>query len=316
MGPPSTPATARSTLDKEESWVDAQAVLALQGLFVRAHTVADGVLAGLHQSRRHGRSVEFAEHKVYAPGDDMRHMDWKAYAKFDRYYIKRFLEETSLRAFVVSDVSGSMAYAGGAPGSLPGVSKADYARVLCGTLAYLLVRQADTVGCMTFADVAGPRTAIRGGERQLKEILDNLDAAKVGGDTRPLEALAGLSHHVSRRALVVVASDLLDAGTQVLEPLTALANRGADVALLHILHPDEVQFPYDGLIRFLDLEGTREAQVDAESVRAAYLEEFGAWLSQVERDAQGRGLDYLRITTDEPPARALLRFLLPRRRGN
>ena len=296
--------------------MDAAAVQALSGLFVRARTVADGVLAGLHQSQRHGRSVEFAEHKVYAPGDDVRHMDWKAYAKFDRFYVKRFLEETSLRAFLVSDVSGSMAYAGGAPGSLPGIGKADYARILAGTLAYLLIRQADTVGCLTFSDVAGPHTAVRGGERQLQEVLNNLDQARVGGTTRPVEALSSLALHVSRRSLVVVCSDLLDAGEEVLEPLAALRNRGADVALLHVLHPDETQFPYDGMVRFLDLEGAREAQVDAPSVKAAYLEEFGAWRQGMERAAQERGLDYLMVTTDQPPAQALLRFLLPRRRGN
>ncbi|MBI5495892.1 MAG: DUF58 domain-containing protein [Deltaproteobacteria bacterium] len=310
-----TPATSASAphVGDAPAFLSSEAVMALSGLFVRARTVADGVLAGMHQSQRHGRSVEFAEHKVYTPGDDVRHLDWKAYARFDRYYIRRFLEETSLRAFLVADVSGSMAYAGGAPGSRPGIGKADYARVLCGTLACLLVRQADTVGCMTFADTAGPKTAIRGGERQLHEVLDNLASARVGGPTHPAESLAALASHVSRRALVVVATDLLDTGLEILEPLAALRNRGADVAVFHVIHPDEEHFPYDGLIRFLDLEGERETQVDAAAVRTAYLEEFGAWLTDVENRAHDRGLDYLRVGTDEPPARALLRFLEPRR---
>lgn len=310
---PNTPAKGTPSQTPAEAFVDAQAVQALSGIMLRARTVADGVLAGLHRSQRHGRSVEFAEHKVYAPGDDTRHIDWKAFAKFDRYYVKRFLEETSLRAFMVCDVSNSMAYGGGHDRSRPGVRKVDYAKTLSATLASMLIRQADTVGVMTFSDVSGPRTAIRGGERQLTEILENLDRAAVGGKTDPLSSLAALSAQLSRRALVVVCSDLLDGGKDLLEPLTALRNRGADVALLHILHPDETTFPFDGMVRFLDLEGDREAQVDAQGIREAYLEELNAWQVQVEKSAQERGVDYHLITTDTPPALALLRFLLPRR---
>jgi uncharacterized protein (DUF58 family) len=155
--------------------------------------LADGVLAGLHRSPRHGRSVEFADHKVYTPGDDTRHVDWRAFARSDRFYVKRFLDETSLRAFLICDTSASMAYGGGHDRSLPGVRKADYARTLCASLAWLLIRQADAVGLMTFADEAGPRTAIRWGERQLSELLDALERATLGGGTRPAQALAVLA---------------------------------------------------------------------------------------------------------------------------
>lgn len=311
MASPSAPGSTPPTGPR---FLDAQAVQALSGLTVRSRAVADGVLAGIHQSQRHGRSVEFAEHKVYAPGDDTRHIDWKALAKFDRFYVKRFLEETSLRAFLVADMSGSMDYRGDHERSLPGVRKADYARTLVGSLACLLIHQSDTVGVMTFANEAGPRTAVRGGQRQLQEILENLDQARVGGTTDPVASLGALARQLSRRAMVVVCSDLMDQGVQLLDPLAALRNRGADVVVLHVLHPDEVRFPYDGMVRFLDLEGTREVQVDAHTVREAYLEEFGRWRAQVESDALSRGLDYLQVTTDEPPASALMRMLMPRRR--
>ncbi|MEW5854845.1 MAG: DUF58 domain-containing protein [Myxococcota bacterium] len=309
---PSTPAATQAP---QERWVDAQAIQALSGLLIRARTVADGVLAGLHRSQRHGRSIEFAEHKVYSPGDETKHIDWKAFGKFDRYYVKRFIEETAMRAFMVCDVSSSMTYAGGAPGSLPGVMKADYAKTLSATLAYLLLRQTDAVGCMTFAETSGPRVAIRGGDRHLVEVLEALEQAPVGGLTRPAESLASLVGQLSKRAMVVVCTDLLDSGKDILGPLSALRTRGADVAILHILHPDEVRFPFDSVVRFLDLEGDRTAQVDAPAIRSAYLEEVTTWLRAQEAAAHERGLDYHLITTDTPPARALLEFLAPRRRG-
>lgn len=308
---PSTPAGAAPHLTGVR-FLDAAAVQALGGLTLRARTVADGVLAGLHQSQRHGRSVEFAEHKVYTPGDDTRHIDWKALARFDRYYVKRFLEETSLRAFMAVDTSGSMAYAGGHDRSTCHISKADYARTLAASLACVLLRQSDAVGVMTFAQEAGPRTAIRGGDRQLQEVLDALERAEVGGGTDPVAALSALSQMLSRRALVVAFSDAMESGAALLEPLTALRNRGADVVLFHVLHPDEVEFPFDGVVRFLDLEGDREAQVDAAGLRAAYVEEFERWRQELASQAMQRGIDYHMVRCDQSPAAVLLSFMLQR----
>jgi uncharacterized protein (DUF58 family) len=262
-----------------------------------------------------GHSVEFAEHKVYTPGDDTRHLDWRAFARFDRYYIKRFLDETNLRAFLICDLSASMAYAGGHERSLKGARKADYARTLCATLAWLLIRQSDSVGAVTFSETAGPHTSIRGGQRQLEEIVAALEQAAVGGKTHPRAALSAALSQLSRRSLVVVCSDLMDQGVEVLEPMMGLRNRGADVVLLHVLHPDEVHFPYDGTVRFLDLEGLRQAQVDPQGIRNAYLDELHQWLAAQEQAATRAGLDYHRILTDEPPSRALLRVLSRRRRA-
>jgi uncharacterized protein (DUF58 family) len=296
--------------------VDAHAVGALSGLLLRARTTADGALAGLHLSHRHGRSLEFAEHKVYAPGDDTRRMDWKAFARFNRYYVKRYIDETALRAFLVCDLSNSMSYAGGTSRSLPGPSKAAYAKTLCATLAWLLVKQADAVGYVGFAQASQPVVTQRGGDGHLAEVLAAIDRDPVGGPTDPRAALALLANHVSRRSLVIACTDLMDAGRDILEPLGALRTRGADVALLHVLHPDELHFPYDGVVRFLDLEGDREAQVDARAVRDAYVEEVRAWVAQQESAAWARGIDHHLVTTDTPPARAILSLLAPRRHGD
>jgi uncharacterized protein (DUF58 family) len=271
------------------------------------------VLAGLHRSRRQGESAEFAEHKVYAPGDDVRRIDWKAFARRDRYYVRRYQEETSLDAYLVVDTSGSMAYP-----EQGRHSKYQYAATLAAALGYLLLRQSDAVGLITFAAEARRATPLSGRGTQLDEIARTLAAAPVGGRTDAQLAVAALAELVRRHSLVVVLSDLLGAVDgaggleQLFGSLAVLRARGADVALLHVLDPDELTLPFPGVVRLFDLESDREVQVDASAIRDAYRDEVNTFLARVERAASAGGMTYQLARTDQSPVAALTRFVAGR----
>lgn len=286
-----------------------EVLFGIASLEMRARAIAEGVLAGIHRSRRFGSSSEFAEHKQYTPGDDLRHLDWKAFARMDRYFVRRYEEETNLDVHLVLDCSGSMAYAGGARGSF-GISKLEYARTLVAGLAYLAHRQSD--GCSLQLFAGDERTSVPPSARadHLRAIFQHLERVPAEGPSEAVAALERVSSRMSRRALVVLVSDLLDVGTDALGPLGVLRKRGADVLCLHVLDADEIEFPFDGVVRFEDLEGDREVQVDAPAVREAYLEELALFLSEIRQGASTRDLRYHLADTRKDPAALLKRALL------
>ena len=304
------PATAANAASP---FLPAATVMAIAGLQVRARCVAEGVLAGLHRSRRQGESAEFVEHKVYAPGDDVRRIDWKAFGRRDRYYVRRYEEETSLGAFLVVDTSGSMAYP-----EQGRHSKYQFAATLAASLGYLLLRQSDAVGLITFSAAAQHALPLSGRHRQLDELTAALEAAPIGGRTDAQAALATLGERVRRHSLVVIVTDLLGAvdGSGGLDALFAslagLRTRGADVALLHVLDPDEIELPFPGVVRFFDLESDSEIQVDAGAIRDAYCDEVKSFLARVERATTAGGMTYQLARTDESPVAVLTRFVASR----
>lgn len=284
--------------------LSADDVFGIASLELRARTVAEGVLVGSHRSRRFGSSTEFAEHKVYAPGDELKHLDWKAYARVDRYFVRRYEEEANLDVYVVVDASGSMAYAGGARGAYHH-SKLDYACTLAAALAFLASRHSDGVGLSLFAGEERGVLPPRARRDRTAELFRMLEHVAADGVTDVVGALEGVARRLTRNALVVLVSDLLDVGEDALGPLSLLRARGADVLLLHVLDRDELEFPFDGVVRFVDMEGDREVQVDAPGVRDAYLEELRGFLERVRRGAAERDLRYLLAPSDEAPARVL-----------
>ena len=279
----------------------------------------EGVLTGLHRSKLHGQSVEFAEHKEYAPGDELRHIDWRAYAKLDKYYVKRFEMETNLRALVVVDASGSMGYGRGA------MTKLQYAATCAGALAYLLQRQGDQVALLISgaADPASTERLPRGvraflpfgsSTAHLQEILRRLESAQGSGETLLPKALEYAAEKVGRRALVVVASDLFDASEATVPALKMLRGRQNDVVALHLLDREELDFPFDDPTRFLSMEDDRQIDAQPRQIRESYLEELKKFLDQTRRDLTRSDVDYEQVTTDEAPDAALVR-LLARRQG-
>jgi uncharacterized protein (DUF58 family) len=283
--------------------LDASTLARLDGLKVRARAVVEGVLSGLHKSPHQGQSVEFAQHKEYAPGDELRHLDWKALARFDKYYIKRFEHETNLRSALVVDASGSMNYGSGS------LTKLDVARTLAGALAYLLVRQQDAAGVSLLAGNTVRDVPPRSSATHLNAVLDTLEAVRAEGTTNLFSAADHLAEKLPRRALVVAFSDLFDDRSDALPRLLALRARKHDVAVFHLVDPAELTFPFDDPTLFLSLEDERRVEVNAREIKQSYLEEFGRFLVETKQACTAADVDYELVRTDEPLDRVLLRFL-------
>lgn len=288
--------------------LDAQTLARLQGVKLRARAVMEGVLSGLHKSPHQGQSVEFAEHKEYAPGDELRHLDWKAYGKFDKYYVKRYEHETNLRAVMVVDASASMGYRSGA------LSKLDVASTLAGALCYLLVRQQDAAGIALMTNGRFQDVPPRASAGHLNVLLDTLEHAQPNGGTDLLSAADHLAEVLPRRSSVVVLSDFLDENQDSLKRILALRQRKNDVAVFHLVDPAELTFPFDDPTLFLDMEGEGRIEVNPREIKESYLEEFGAFLANVKAACAEADVDYELVRTDERLDEVLLRFLAKRGR--
>ncbi|MET0404470.1 MAG: DUF58 domain-containing protein [Cystobacter sp.] len=283
--------------------LDAQTLSRLQGVKLRARAVMEGVLSGLHKSPHQGQSVEFAEHKEYAPGDELRHLDWKAYGKFDKYYVKRFEHETNLRAMMVVDASASMGYQSTA------LSKLEVAKTLAGALCYLLVRQQDAAGLAVMTEGRIRDVPPRASAGHLNVLLDSLEGAQPKGSTKLVSAADHLAEALPRRSSVVILSDFLDEDPTALKRLLALRQRKNDVAVFHLVDPAELTFPFDDPTLFLDMEGEGRVEVNPREIKESYLEEFGAFLTGVRTACAEADVDYELVRTDERLDEVLLRFL-------
>jgi uncharacterized protein (DUF58 family) len=288
--------------------LDAAAVAKLADLQLRARTVVEGALAGLHRSPHHGASVEFAEHKVYSPGDEIRRIDWKAYGKFDKYYVKRYEEETELRGYLVVDCSASMGYAGRGP------SKLAYAGYLAAALAYLLLKQQDQAGLIAFSDGLRGYLPPRARAGHLHDLLAALEALEPGGATDLGKAVAYVSDVARRRSLIVLFSDLLETGFQAVHLLRGLKARRHDVVLFHVLDSDELELPFDRQTLFEGIEDDRQLLADPRAVRAAYREEVARFVDGCRRGCAEGDVEYHLVDTARPPSDVLLEFLKLRAR--
>jgi uncharacterized protein (DUF58 family) len=288
--------------------LDPTVLAKIGALRLRARTIVEGALTGLHRSPHHGSSIEFAQHKEYSPGDEIRHIDWKAVAKSDRYYVKRYEDETELSAHLVIDTSGSMSYRDRT------ASKLEYAVFLAAALAYLLIRQQDRVGLHT----TGPTPIYvppRARTTHLHDLLATLDRLLEGGgagETRVAATLDRVGELVRRRrSLVILFSDLFDA-----QPVTPLLRRlraqGHDVVVFQLLDRDELELPFEGITLFQSLEDDRRLLADPRAVRTPYLRELHDFLDRVRRDCTEGGVEHHLIATDRPLERTLLDFLSAR----
>lgn len=275
-----------------------------------------GTISGRHTSPNKGFSVEFAEHRQYSPGDDLRDLDWRVYGKADRYYIKQYIEETNLRSTILLDASGSMNYTGDAASSIGGkkLSKFDYARYLAAGLAYLLVRQQDAVGLVTFDEKV--RANIRAASRpsQVRRILEALVTTEAGNDTAVSETLHEVAEKIPSRGLVVVVSDLFDDPDKIAEALHHFNYRNHELVLFHVMADEELGFPFDRFHEFknLELDGNR-LKVDPRSIRAAYLAEVKRFVETIEGACGNLKADYVPVNTKRPYDEVLSDYLTMRR---
>jgi uncharacterized protein (DUF58 family) len=288
-----------------------QELASLGGLELVARQVVEGFIAGLHRSPHRGFSVEFAEHRMYQPGDDLRYIDWRMYGRSDRYYIKQFEEETNLRAYLLVDVSASMAWTS-APERLP--PKLWYAKQLAASLALLLIRQGDAVGMIAFDDAMRSHLVPRGGRKHWHELLRGMDALEATGRTDPGTALRDLAARLRRRGLVILLSDLLVDPEATRLALRFLRHRGHEVLVLHLLDPGERELPAVGDVRFVDPESDEEIAASAADLRRDYRAAVERAMEEWRMELAPNGIDYVVVGTDEPMAHALRAYLHKRER--
>jgi uncharacterized protein (DUF58 family) len=286
-------------------YLDAETLAKLQTMALRARVVVDGALSGLHRAPHYGSSVEFAEHKEYSPGDEIRHIDWKAYGKFDKYYVKRFEQESEVRAYLYIDCSGSMGYAGAGRRS-----KLVVASYLAASIAYLLVRQQDQAGLLAFGGTLRTYIPPRARPQHLADLLSALETLDPTGATDVARALDYLTEVIHRRSMVILLSDLFDDPEAVQKRLRHLRARGHEVVIFHLLDPDELGFPFDGLTVFESMEDERRLLVDARATRRTYLREMESFLARWRQVAVDGNLTYLLVDTSRPLDRVLSEFLV------
>ena len=290
--------------------LDPEVLARLGTLRLRVRSITEGILSGLHRSPHHGQSVEFAEHKEYAPGDDVRRIDWKAWGKFDKYYVKQFEQETNLRCHLVVDASGSMGW----KGKPERLTKLEYAAALAASLAWLLVRQADAAGLLLCAGEVVKAIPPKASAGHLRPILEALSAATPAGPTRLDAAVDWVVEHAPRRSAVVVISDLFDQDPTLMKRLVQLSRRGHEVTIFHLLDPAELEFPFEDPTLFLSMEDGRQVEAVGREVKQGYLGLMAGWLAAVKREAAEADLDYALCRTDAPLDEVLLPFLARRER--
>lgn len=285
------------------------AVLARIGnLELLARTVVEGFVAGLHRSPFKGFSVEFMSYRPYMPGDDPMHLDWKLFARTDRYYIKEFEDETNAQLTLLLDVSPSMHYASGA------VTKVDYASFLAAALAYFMIRQRDGVGLTIFDDDLRASLPPRSTKGHLRRLLGLLESQPKGAATALGKPLHRLADKLNRRGLVVLISDFLGDADALADGLKHFRFAGHDVLVFHILDPQEVDFDFDDLVEFEDLETGETLLLVADEARARYQANFRRHQETLQQQCTTLGFDYTMLTTDQPLDHALFHYLAARRR--
>jgi len=289
-------------------YLDPAIVARLGTIDLKAKTIVEGFLTGLHRSPFKGFSVEFAEYRQYLPGDDLATLDWKIYARTDRHVVKKFEEETNVECHILLDVSRSMGYGSHA------VSKIEYGSYLAGALAYLMNRQRDAVGLLTFDDRIRELLPCSARPGHLKTVLLALERVSLGVGTDIAKPLADLVQAIRKRGLVVLISDLLDDPDRIIEGLKHFRYRGTDVVVFQVLDPHEISFPFDRAARFRDVESDQEIVAVPAAIRDTYKARLEAMVSNFRTVLGQNGIDYTLLDTSQPLEMALLAYLQTRRR--
>jgi uncharacterized protein (DUF58 family) len=291
-------------------YLDPAVVARLGTIDLKAKTIVEGFLTGLHRSPFKGFSVEFAEYRQYLPGDDLATLDWKIYARTDRHVVKKFEEETNVECHILLDVSRSMGYGSHA------VTKLEYGSYLAGALAYLMNRQRDAVGLITFDERIRELLPSSARPGHLKSVLLALERAELGTRTDIAKPLADLVQAISKRGLVVLISDLLDDPDRIIEGLKHFRYRGTDVVVFQVLDPDELSFPFERAARFRDVESDHEVVAVPAAVRDDYKARLEAMIANFRTVLGQNGIDYTLLDTSRPLEVALLAYLQTRRRAS
>jgi len=289
-------------------YLDPKALSRLANIKLIARTVVEGFISGLHQSPYHGFSVEFSEYREYVPGDDLKHFDWRVLARCDKHYIKQYQEETNLRATILVDCSRSMAY------SSNGISKFTYGCYLAASLAYLMVRQQDSVGMVIFDDKIRHRIPPKSSPSHLRDMLVVLENTEPSSRTGIAGTLHAMAEAVKKRGLVIIISDLLEDQAEVLRGIKHFRHNRHEVIIFHVLDEAELSFPFSGLTTFRDMETGEKLMMEPQFFRDEYSKQLDAFIRQYRRECTEGFVDYLLADTSRPFDLLLARYLAKRAR--
>lgn len=287
-----------------------EAIGRIARLDLRARHIVEGFLSGIHRSPYFGQSVEFLQHREYVAGDDLRHVDWKAWAKQDRFYVKQFEEDTNLRCALLVDVSNSMRYGNGP------MNKFEYSATIAISLAYLLLGQQDAVGLLAFDERVRNKTPQRTKRTHLNSLIQTLTVSEPADKTDMTAILREAADTYPRRGLMVLVSDLLVDRASLFKGLKLLRQRGHDVIVFHVMDDDEIDFDFSGPTRFEGLESTDFLNCNPRALREGYLQALNAYLEEIRRGCAQNSVDYTLLRTSESLDKALATFVANRQRAN
>ncbi len=283
-----------------------ESIARVSRLELRARHIVEGFLSGMHRSPYFGQSVEFRQHREYVAGDDLRHVDWKVWARQDRLVVKQFDEDTNLRCHLAVDVSKSMQYGNGP------LNKYEYGCTVAASVAYLVLKQQDAIGCMAFDEKIRSTVPARSKRNHLQAVIQSLNVSEPRDKTDMYKVMRTIAEAQPRRGMVVVISDLLTDIDQLIKGLRLLRQRGHDVLVFHIMDDDELDFEFNGPTRFEGLESLESLNCNPRALREGYLAALNEFLDEIRRKCAGHTIDYQLIRTSEPLDAALAKFFSSR----
>jgi uncharacterized protein (DUF58 family) len=298
-------------MEDTQRYLDPLALAKVRNLEMQARLIVEGYLSGMHKSPYHGFSVEFAQHREYVPGDDLKHLDWKVYSRTGRFYLKQYEEETNLACWLLVDASESMRYGSGpvdASGQ-PLVSKYDYASMAAAALAYLILHQQDSAGLVTYDNAVRQFLKPSSQPSHLKQMITCLNKGAGRERTSLAPIFHDLAERITRRGIVVVLSDFFDDMPDILNGLKHLRHKRHEVIVLHVLDRAELEFPFQEATLFRGLEQYPELLTDPRSLRDGYLEQVGGFLSELKSGCRAQNIDYVQLRTDAPLGVVLASYL-------
>jgi uncharacterized protein (DUF58 family) len=293
-------------VDETQKYLDPATLAKMADLELQARLIVEGYLSGMHKSPYHGFSVEFVQHREYAPGDDIKHVDWKVFCRTERYFLKQYEEETNLICWLLVDVSESMRYRSGS------LSKYDFACLLAAALAYLILHQQDSAGLVTFDEQIRHFVRPASQPSHLKEIVRVLNRGAGAAKTRLAPIFHDLAERIKRRGIILILSDLFDEIEDLLNGLKHFRHKRHEVVLFHILDGAELDFPFQEPTLFRGLEQYAELLTDPRSLRDGYLTQIGNFVADLQRGCRAQNIDYVPLRTDANLTVALSGYLAHR----
>jgi uncharacterized protein (DUF58 family) len=293
-------------MSERANFLDPTVLAGLDNLELRARIAVEGFVSGLHKSPHRGFSVEFNDYRNYYPGDDMRHVDWKLYARSEKFYIKQYEDETNVRCMIVLDCSASMAYASGS------LTKLDYGITLASALAYFIMQQRDAVGLITFDEALKDYIPPKCRQPHLMRILRSLAQTSAAKKTNAIRPLTDLAASLRKKSMVILITDMLDDEDRVITTLQNLRAMGNDVIVFHLMDDAELNFPFNEASEFVDMENNESYITSPAAIRSAYLENLNEYLSFCKKQCQSSGVDYCLMNTSKPLDEALSAYMTKR----